>query len=91
MINQRVPMELCERNQELLARANEGFLANGLSPLALGHRNGGSDAADVTAFGIPCIDSLGVGGERAHSAEEYGIISSLAESAKRIAAIIYAF
>ena len=38
--------------------------------------------------GIPCIDSIGVEGERAHSVEEYGVISSLAQSAKRIASII---
>lgn len=88
LINWRVPMELCERNLTLLEKANAAFLKNGLSSLAIGFRNGGSDAADVTSFGIPCIDSIGVGGERAHSSEEYGVISSLADSAKRIAAII---
>ena len=84
-------MELCERNTSLLNQANEAFVKNGLSPLTIGFRNGGSDAADVTAFGIPCIDSIGVGGERAHSVEEYGVISSLSESAKRIAAIVCSF
>lgn len=87
----RVAMEKCERNLNLLAIANEAFEKNGLSTLEVGKRNGGSDAADVTAFGIPCIDSLGVGGERAHSKDEYGVISSLAESAKRVVAIISAF
>ncbi len=65
-------------------------MKKGLFRLAAGKRNGGSDAADVTAFGIPCLDSIGVGGERAHSVEEYGVISSLSESAKRIASIILA-
>jgi glutamate carboxypeptidase len=87
LINWRHPMELCERNIDLFNKANAAFVENGLSPLEIGFKNGGSDAADVTAFGIPCIDSLGVGGERAHSTEEYGVISSLPESAKRIAAI----
>ena len=81
-------MELTERNIKLLNKANELFIQNGLSTLEIGMRTGGSDAADVSLFGIPCIDSLGVGGERAHSIEEYGIISSLEESAKRIVSII---
>ena len=86
--NLRPAMELTEKNKALLAKANELFEANGLSALEVGMRTGGSDAADVTCYGIPCIDSIGVGGERAHSVEEYGVIDSLAESAKRIAAII---
>ncbi len=85
--NQRPPMELCDRNVDLLNRANKIFEQNGLSRLEIGMRNGGSDAADVTCFGIPCIDSIGVGGERAHSPEEYGVLDSLKESATRIALI----
>ena len=91
MTNLRTAMELCDRNLELLAIANSAFEENGLSALEAGKRTGGSDAADVTAYGIPCIDSLGVGGERAHSKDEFGVISSLSESAKRIAAVISAF
>ena len=84
----RPSMELCERNLKLLDIANKAFEENGLSTLEAGKRNGGSDAANVTVFGIPCLDSIGVQGERAHSKEEYGVISSLSESAKRIVAII---
>ncbi len=87
MTNLRPAMEPCPKNLELLAKANAAFAENGLSTLVTGKRNGGSDASDVTAYGIPCIDSIGVAGERAHSKEEYGVISSLAESAKRIVAI----
>lgn len=86
--NLRPAMELNDRNIALLNKANELFAQNGLSTLEVGMRTGGSDAADVACFGIPCIDSIGVGGERAHSVEEYGVIASLAESAKRIASII---
>ncbi len=86
--NLRPAMELNEKNIALLTKANELFVQNGLSKLEIGKRTGGSDAADVTCFGIPCIDSIGVAGERAHSVEEYAIISSLAESAKRIVSII---
>ena len=86
--NLRPAMELTEKNLKLLEKANALFAANGLSTLEVGARTGGSDAADVTCFGIACLDSIGVGGERSHSAEEYGVISSLAESAKRIASIV---
>lgn len=86
--NFRPAMELNERNINLLEKANSIFTENGLTALEIGARTGGSDASNVSHYGIPCIDSIGVGGERAHSVEEYGVISSLAESAKRIAAII---
>ena len=88
LINLRSPMFLCDRNTELLALSNKAFEKYGLSPLECGFRSGGSDAADVTAFGIPCMDSMGVCGERAHSKDEYAIISSLFESAKRVTAIV---
>jgi len=71
-----------------LKRQTHCLQKNGLSTLEIGMRTGASDAADVSHAGIPCIDSLGVGGERGHSVEERGVLSSLAESAKRIAAVI---
>ena len=73
----------------MLNKINEIFRECGFSELCVGKRNGGSDAADVTTFGIPCVDSLGVKGEHAHSTEEEADIDSLAESAKRISSIIY--
>jgi len=86
--NLRPAMELNKKNTSLLDKVNKLFTQNGLSTLEIGMRNGGSDASDVTQYGIPCIDSLGVGGGRAHSVEEFGYIQSLAESAKRLATII---
>ncbi len=86
--NRRVAMELNDKNISLLNKANHIFIENELSPLEIGERRGGSDASDVSNYGIACIDSIGVGGERAHSKEEYGVLNSLAESAKRIASII---
>lgn len=84
----RNAMELNDKNLALFNKANELFKQNGLSTLAIGKRNGGSDAADVSAHGIPCLDALGVCGEHAHSTNEYAIIPTLSESAKRIATII---
>ncbi len=87
-VSMRTAMELNERNTELLDKINKIFTANGLSPLEIGERRGGSDASNVSSYGIACIDSIGIGGERAHSEEEYAILSSLPESAKRISSII---
>lgn len=85
----RLAMKREERNLALLNRMNEIYAANGLPVLASGHSKGGSDAADVTAFGIPCVDSIGTEGGWIHSPDEYAWLRSLAESAKRIAAVIY--
>jgi len=65
------------------------YQENGLPVLEKGKRTGGSDGADVTAFGIPCIDSLGAEGDGIHSIDEFAWLSSLAESAKRIASVVY--
>ena len=86
--NLRPAMELTEKNVDLLKKVNSLFTQSGFNTLEAGKRTGGSDAADITCCGIPCIDSLGVKGGRAHSTEEFGFINSLSESAKRIATII---
>ncbi len=83
----RVAMEYTERNAALLARMNEIFAENGLSELVASKHNGASDAADVTAAGAACIDSLGVRGGKIHSPDEFAYIDSLAECAKRLAVI----
>ena len=85
----RPAMAYSERNEKLLSELNDCFEACGLPRLAGGKRTGGSDAAYVTDAGIPCLDSLGVNGGRIHSADEYAVISSLAEAARRIAAAAY--
>ena len=82
----RVAMEYKERNVELVRRMNAAFARAGLKQLKPIRRNGGSDAADVTVYGIPCVDSLGVSGGRIHSPEEYAEMASLKEAAYRLAA-----
>ncbi len=83
----RVAMERVDRNLELVEKINRAFRENGLTELKPAKRKGGSDAADVTAAGIPCIDSIGAGGGGIHSPDEYAYLASLSESAKRIAAV----
>lgn len=85
----RIAMEYAERNYQLLDTMNRIFAENGLTTLAPHKGKGGSDAADVTACGIPCVDSIGTLGGYVHSPQEYGYISSLSLAAKRIAAIVY--
>ena len=83
----RVAMEYSEKNVALLARMNEIFEENGLPVLEGAKRTGASDAADITHAGAACIDSLGVRGGKIHSPNEFAYIESLAESAKRLAAV----
>ena len=89
-ISLRLPMERVARNEELLKKMNEIYAACGLPVLADGKTcKGGSDAADVTDYGIPCVDSIGTQGDGIHSPGEFAWLSSLGEAAKRIAAVIY--
>ncbi|MBQ9805710.1 MAG: M20/M25/M40 family metallo-hydrolase [Clostridia bacterium] len=83
----RVMMEDCQRNRSLLDTMNRIFEQTGLPCLKASTRKGGSDAADVTAYGIPCVDSLGVEGGKIHTVHEYAELASLKSSAKRIAAV----
>ena len=85
----RIAMEETPRNYALLDTMNAIYEANGMSRLAPRKVNGGADSAEVTAAGIPCVDSLGVVGGKIHSKDEYAVCDSLRESAKRIAAVIY--
>ncbi len=85
----RPAMEKCERNYALLERINEILKANGISQLTARGSLGGSDAADTTSKGIPTIDSIGVKGDFIHTPNEFAYISSLKESAQKIATIVY--
>ncbi|MBR5231732.1 MAG: M20/M25/M40 family metallo-hydrolase [Clostridia bacterium] len=82
----RVAMEYHERNVQLLEHLNSCFTSCGMDPLAASKSTGGSDAADVTVYGIPCIDNLGVLGSGIHSVRECAPIPSLLQSAKWLAA-----
>jgi len=83
----RAAMEYNEQNAALADAMNSIFEANGLPFLKPSKRTGGSDAAIVSACGIPCVDSIGVTGFNIHTQYEYAKLASLAYSAKRIAAV----
>ena len=84
----RPAMEYTERNIDLLNRLNAAFEKCALPRLTPAKRTGGSDAAYVTQFGTPCLDSLGTEGGGIHTAEEFMLLRSLKESAQRIAAAV---
>lgn len=85
----RPAMERTQRNLDLLDTVNDIFKENGLPTLTPIKKRGGSDAAQVTCAKIPCLDGFGVEGGYIHSPDEYAVLASLKESAKRLAAIIY--
>ena len=68
---------------------NEVYEKNDLPRLAYRTAAGGSDAAYTTEAGIPTVDDVGVEGFYIHSSRECALLSSLAESAKRLAAVAY--
>ncbi|MBR2461118.1 MAG: M20/M25/M40 family metallo-hydrolase [Clostridia bacterium] len=85
----RLAMEYSERNLILADTVNRIFTENGLQPLEAVRYHGGSDAAEMTSSGVTCLDSLGTEGDYIHSADEFGLLASLPESAKRMAAVAY--
>lgn len=83
----RDAMELVDANIGLLEKVNKIFETTNLPKLTFRSTSGGSDAAYTTQCDIPTLDSMGVEYGNIHSKDEYAVISSLKESAKRIAAI----
>ncbi|MBE6778708.1 MAG: M20 family metallopeptidase [Ruminococcaceae bacterium] len=84
----RLAMEDTPRNRALLDKMNAVFARVGLSPLAASARPGGSDAAEITAAGIPCVDNMGAAGDRIHSPDEFAYLDSLRENACRLTALV---
>lgn len=74
-----------DRNFELLEKLNKIYKMCGLPELTARRSLGGSDAAEITVSGVPCIDSIGVAGDKIHTPQEYAVLSSLSDAAKRIA------
>ena len=82
-------MEACDKSSLLLEQLNDVYKQYGLSNLTPSGAGGGSDAAYVTASGIPCLDTFGVVGGGIHAKDEHTDISSLSLSAKMLALAAY--
>jgi len=89
LMSYRVSMPIRQKNLELLEKANKILAQEGIEPLVNSKKTGGSDASDVSAAGIPVLDSLGIHGGKSHSENEFAYLNALEYSANRIAAIIY--
>lgn len=87
-VSYRPSMPVTDTNLALFNRANEIFKEVGLTEREQWYSPGGSDAAYITQKGIPCLDNVGVVGDRIHSHEEFVYISSLKYSAKSMAAVV---
>ena len=85
-VSDRPPMEKSEKNIALLKKMNSVMAECGFDAIKGESRNGGSDAAYITAIGVPCVDNIGILGGGIHSGSEFALISSLAEAAKVMAA-----
>ncbi len=85
----RVAMERTERNMELLKKLNQIYEENGMPVLKAGMNIGGSDAAEVTAYGLPCLDSFGTMGGGIHDRSEWAYLWTLTNSAQMLAAAAY--
>lgn len=86
-VSERPAMPLTAKNEALFAKMNSVYEHCGLPVLTPRHCLGGSDAAYTTQAGIPTVDSLGVDGGKIHSPQEFAYIGSLADCAKRLAAM----
>ncbi len=83
----RTSMEKTSKNEDLLNAVNQIFAKNDMPTLTARCGAGGSDAADMSTYGIPTLDSIGVKGKNMHSLNEFTYISSIFECAKRLAII----
>ena len=88
-VSYRVSMPVMQRNLDLLEQVNKILTDAGMAAMAPVALGGGSDAADVTAAGIPCLDGMGPKGGGVHSRNEFAYLASLPEAAKRVATILY--
>lgn len=86
-VSERPAMPLTPKNEALFTKMNAIYRQCGLPVLTPRHCLGGSDAAYTTQAGIPTVDSLGVDGGRIHSPQEFAYIASLADCARRLAAM----
>lgn len=88
-VSLRPAMPYSEKNYDLLEKMNKIYSENGMPVLEARKNLGGSDAAYATEWGIPCVDGIGTEGFNIHSTNEYIELKSLAQSAKRLASVVY--
>ncbi len=88
LLNERDPMPHKEENINLFNKISEIAEKHSLEKLYYYSNGGGSDAAYLSAAGVPVVCGAGTFGEFCHTTKEYGVISSLTSRAKIYAELI---
>ena len=88
LMSYRVSMPIYDRNVMLLQTANKLLADAGMQTLVANKQSGGSDASDVSAAGIPCLDNFGIHGGKSHSENEFAYLESLVRCAKQLGVIV---
>lgn len=88
-VSYRPAMPPTQVNRELLERMNGIYSKCGLPELTGRFCLSGADSAYTTEAGTPTADGMGVEGSNIHSVNECALLASLAESAKRMAAVAF--
>lgn len=85
----RPPMERSATADAAFAAWQQAGRDLGLAPFSWVHAGGASDANNLAAAGLPCLDGLGPIGDRLHSAEEWGHLPSIVERAQLAALFLH--
>lgn len=85
---ERLPMDATEDNYALAAHVRETAEKYGFGSPEPFQKSGGSDASYTTMAGVPSVCSMGPGGFRVHSVEEYMPAETLVSRAKLLAAVV---
>lgn len=87
----RPPMERSAAADAAFAAWQAAGRDLGLAPFSWVHAGGASDANNLVAAGLPCLDGLGPVGDRLHSAEEWCDLPSLVDRAQVAALWLHRF
>ncbi len=90
-ISNRLPLEPDDKNKNLVNTINDICKQVGIEPFGMAETPGGADSAYPSLAGIPTVDSIGIEGSGCHTLNENARISSMAEMAKVVAAVIINF
>jgi glutamate carboxypeptidase len=85
----RPPMEATPVTEAAFAAWQQCGRDLGVAPFSWVHAGGASDANNLSAAGLPCLDGLGPLGDRLHSPDEWVHLPSLAERAQLAALFLH--
>jgi glutamate carboxypeptidase len=85
----RPPMERTAAADAIFAEWQSCGQALGLTPLSWVHTGGASDANNLSAAGLPCLDGLGPIGDLLHSPNEWVLLPSIAQRAQIAALFLH--